>query len=115
MPCDSKPFTAKQSLAERKAQVAGIIARVTVLLAKRQIQLVVDPLTGAVTFKGLPNVLRQGVSDACIYRRLMALGNKVIQTEFARAEQAAGRKVDSLAVAQGVHSHDDGATWHKGH
>jgi hypothetical protein len=32
-----------------------------------------------------------------------------------KAEAMAGRKVDAMQVAAGVHTHDDGNTWNKGH
>jgi hypothetical protein len=50
------------------------------------------------------------VSDACAYRRIMSIGSA--KAAIARAEQLAGRSIDRRVVAQGVHSHDDGRTWH---
>ena len=111
MPCDTYRAAPEQTLTQRKTQVQEIMARVTVLLAKRQIKPVVDRKTGAITFDGIPSVLRQGVSDACIYRRLIAGRNPVAAAELQRAEAAAGRPVNRQALAQGIHSHDGGASW----
>ena len=111
MPCDQWRAAPAQTLSARKTQITEIMARVTVLLAKRQIKPVVDRKTGAITFDGIPSVLRQGVSDACIYRRLLAGKNPVAAAEIRRAEAAAGRPVSSKAVAEGIHSHDGGQSW----
>ena len=56
-----------------------------------------------------------GVSDACAYRKLLATGSVLAKQKIAQAEALAGRGVDKKVVASGLHSHDGGATWHKGH
>jgi hypothetical protein len=112
MPCDTWRAAPEQTLTQRKTQVTEIIQRITVLLAKRTIKVAVDKKTGAITFDGIPSTLRQGVSDACVYRRLIVGKNPVAAAEIKRAEAAAGRPVSSAAVAQGIHSHDGGQSWH---
>lgn len=111
MPCDTWRAAPEQTLSARKTQINEIMARVTVLLAKRQIKPIVDRKSGAITFDGIPSVLRQGVSDACIYRRLVAGKSPVAAAELKRAEAAAGRPIDRQSVNAGIHSHDGGASW----
>jgi hypothetical protein len=62
-----------------------------------------------VTFTGIADEERDGVTDACIYRRIMATGSALPRHMIAKAEQVAGRR---QVVGQGVHSHDGGASWH---
>jgi hypothetical protein len=76
---------------------------------------VVDRRTGAIAFDGLDENIRDGVTDACMYRRLMATGSSLTKAAIQRAEQIAGRSVDRKVIANGVHSHDGGRTWHDGH
>lgn len=59
--------------------------------------------------------IRDGVTDACMYRRLMATGSSLTKAAIQRAEQIAGRSVDRKVIANGVHSHDGGRSWHDGH
>jgi hypothetical protein len=58
---------------------------------------------------------RNGISDACAYRKLLASGSPALRAALAKAEAMAGRKVDPQAIASGVHSHDGGRTWNPGH
>lgn len=111
MPCDSRPFVKEQTLQERIAQVRSAISKLDRLLLKRQVRVVVGP-QGAITFTGWKDEDRAGVTDACAYRRIMISGSALAKAEIARAELLAGRKVDRKMVAQGVHSHDNGSTWH---
>jgi hypothetical protein len=52
------------------------------------------------------------VTDACAMRRIMASGSMAARMAIMKAEQKAGRTVDRKALAQGIHSHDGGRTWH---
>ena len=70
-------------------------------------------LAGA--FSGLTEEERDGVTDACAYRRILVSGSQLALQAIARAEQLAGRGVNKQMVAQGYHSHDGGQTWHNGH
>jgi hypothetical protein len=67
---------------------------------------------GGIAFDGLSDAERDGVTDACAYRRLMVSGSALAKAAIARAEQLAGRSVDRRVVGHGVHSHDGGRTWH---
>jgi hypothetical protein len=64
---------------------------------------------------GISNEDRDGVTDACAYRRLVVSGSALAKAAIARAEQLAGRQVDRRVLAHGAHSHDGGKTWHEGH
>lgn len=113
MPCDT--VRAKdQTLEQRKTQVREAIAILDRLLLRRQVRVVVSP-TGAVAFVGEQwDSLKASnkVTDACAYRRIMQSGSSLAKAEIARAELMAGRTVNRQTVAQGVHSHDGGQSWH---
>lgn len=115
MVCDTRPFRRNQTLAERKEEVKKIVYDVNSLIAASKVKPVIDKKTGAVTFAGLDENIRGGVSDACIYRRLLVSGSSLTKAALQRAEMVAGRAVDKQALAQGVHSHDGGGSWHHGH
>lgn len=112
MPCDSKPFQENQTLAERKQQVSETVQELGRLLAAGKVKPVIGS-TGGIAFDGWKD--RAGVTDACAYRRIMATGSALAKTAIARAEQVSGRTVNRQAIAQGLHSHDQGRSWHNGH
>ena len=101
----------KQTVQERIAEITKAIALLDAKLKKRQVKPVVDKATGAITFAGFEAAERNGVTDACAYRRIMATGSSLAKAEIARAEQMAGHTVNRQALAAGVHSHDGGGTW----
>lgn len=109
MACESmrKP---KQTVQERIAEIMKAIALLDAKLKKRQVKPVVDKATGAITFAGW-EADRDGITDACAYRRIMATGSALARAEIIRAEQMAGRGVNRQALAAGIHSHDGGSTW----
>jgi hypothetical protein len=113
MPCDTK-LKAKQTISERAEEVRRMVMTLSSALASGRVKAVVGP-QGAVAFAGLTDAERDGVTDACAYRRLMVTGSALAKAAIARAEQLAGRGVNRQAVAHGVHSHDNGKTWHHGH
>ncbi|WP_024516979.1 hypothetical protein [Bradyrhizobium sp. Tv2a-2] len=117
MPCDSKPFRPQQTLAERKEEVRRTVEKFARGLADGTVKAVVGP-QGAIAFTGVPNSERNGVTDSCVYRRLLATGSAMARQQIARAEQLAGRRVDQKVVAGGTHGHFDSngnVSWHKGH
>jgi hypothetical protein len=114
MACETRlrnRYGRKQTLSERKADVKQVMTDVNSLVAAGKVKPVVDRMTGAIAFTGLSEDQRDGVSDACVYRQLMMNGNSLTKMAIARAEQLAGRPVNKQALAQGVHSHDGGASW----
>jgi len=113
MPCDTQ-LKPKQTIQERITEVRRAVDKLDALLKSRRAQVTVSP-QGAVAFAGWPEQERDGVTDACAYRRIMATGSALAKAEIARAEARAGRAVDRKVLAAGVHSHDGGATWHKSH
>jgi hypothetical protein len=114
MPCDTQ-LKKGQTIKERAAEVRQVVYDINSLIANGKVKAVVDRKTGAVAFDGVDPNIRDGVTDACIYRRLMVSGSSLTKAAIARAEQVAGRSVNKQAVAQGVHSHDGGKSWHHGH
>jgi hypothetical protein len=113
MPCDTF-FKPGQTLTQRKEEIKKVMTRLERLLAERRVKAKVGP-QGAITFEGWQAADRERVTDACAYRRIMATGSSLARAEIARAEAMAGRTVNKQAVAQGVHSHDGGKSWHHGH
>ena len=114
MPCDTR-LKKNQTIQQRATEVKAIAARADELLRQNLVKAVVDRKTGAVAFSGLTDEQRDGATDACIYRRVMATGSALAKAAIARAEQVAGRAVNKQALAHGVHSHDGGHTFHHGH
>lgn len=110
MPCDTR-LKPRQTLQERAAEVRSAVGRLDALLKKRRVKPRVGP-QGAIAFDGWDNKDRDGVTDACAYRRIMATGSSLAKAEIAKAEMLAGRQVDKKVIGQGVHSHDGGETWH---
>lgn len=113
MPCDTWTQP-NQTLEQRKEQVKSVIKRVEDLIAQRKVTVKVGA-TGGIAFVGLTDADRAKVTDACIYRRIMATGSALTKNAIQQAEKLAGRAVDKRAIATGVHSHDGGNTWHHGH
>jgi hypothetical protein len=114
MVCDTRPRRKGQTLTERKAEVNNAVKKLEALLASKRVTAKVGP-QGAISFAGWQEADKDGVSDACAYRRIMSTGSAMTRMEIARAEALAGRPVDKTAIAHGHHSHDGGSTWHKGH
>ena len=114
MPCDTR-LKQGQTIKARAEEVRAVVARVASALAAGRVRAKIGP-TGGVAFEGLTDAERDGVTDACMYRRVMATGSAMAKAAIARAEALAGRSVNKQAVAHGHHSHDGGATWyqHKG-
>jgi hypothetical protein len=114
MPCDTR-LKKNQTLQQRATEVKQVVYDINSLIATGRVKPVVDKRTGAIAFQGLSDDIRDGVTDACVYRRLMITGSFLTKNAIQRAEQLAGRTVDKGALQQGVHSHDGGDSWHHGH
>jgi len=106
MACETFRRTPNQTLTERKAEVKKVIYDINSLIAAGKVKPVVDKLTGAIAFQGFDPNLRDGVTDACVYRALMITGSSLTKAKIAQAETMAGRSVNKQALAAGVHSHD---------
>lgn len=110
MPCDTQ-LKPNQTVAQRMLEVRKAASSIDALVAARKAQVKVGP-QGAVTFTGIPDSVRDGMTDACVFRMLSRSGSAATKMAIARAEQLAGRSISRATVAAGVHSHDGGATWH---
>lgn len=106
MPCISQPNRTPEVI---KAQESAI-ERLNKALGNNEASLVIGP-AGSVAFKGWTD--RADVSDLCAYRKLASSNSPALRRAIMRAEAMAGRKIDPRAVASGMHSHDQGATWSK--
>lgn len=95
---------------QRQKQIADSVAALGRALAEGRVVVKVGP-QGAITFTGWSEQQRDGVSDVCAYRKLLASGSWALRQAVAKAEAMAGRKVDQRAIGAGVHSHDGGRTW----
>ncbi len=109
MPCDTRTKR-NQTISQRKEEVRKVVETVSTRLGRGAIKAKVGP-QGAIAFEGLTDAERDGVTDACIYRRIMVSGSRLARHMIEKAEAQAGRKIDKQAIAQGVHSHDGGQTW----
>lgn len=109
MPCNTK-LKPRQTVSQRAAEVRKAAASIDKLLGAKKVTAKVGP-QGAVTFTGIPDDVRDGMTDACIYRTITRTGSAAAKMAIQRAEQLAGRAVDRKTVALGVHSHDGGQTW----
>ena len=110
MPCDTR-LKPRQTISERKDEVRRATEKFVAGLKSGKVKAKVDP-KGGVVFTGLTDEERDGVTDACAYRRILASGSQLAILAITKAEQLAGRPVNRQLVAQGYHSHDDGKTWH---
>lgn len=113
MPCDTR-LRNGQTIRQRITEVEDAVRKVDAGLSAGRVKAKIGP-QGAVAFEGINETDRNGASDICIYRRLMVKGSASARLAIARAEQMAGRSVSKQVIGQGVHSHDGGETWHKGH
>ena len=109
MPCNSK-LKVNQTVAQRALEVRKAGERIDALLAGGRVQVKIGR-QGAIAFIGIPDAVRDGLTDACVYRAIMARGTHGARQAIVKAERLAGRAVDKKTVASGVHSHDGGATW----
>ncbi len=110
MPCDTK-LRENETKEQRSARAQASAERLEAALAAGRVKVVINKASGALAFQGWTDEDRDGVADGCIYRRLTAKGSFALKQAVARAETAAGRKLNPQAVAAGVHSHDGGVTW----
>lgn len=111
MACDTVRTTPRQTAEERRTEVRAALKALEARLLSGALKVVVDRASGAVAFVGWQGGERRGLTDACAYRTLSASSSWALKQAVAKAEAAAGRRVDARAVTAGVHSHDGGATW----
>jgi hypothetical protein len=110
MACDTR-LKPKQTRQERAEEIRRAVTALALGLTSNRVKVKIGP-QGAIAFEGWQEGQRDGVSDACAYRYVMATGSALAKQAIARAEQLAGRTVNNKAA---VHSHNGGATWHPNH
>lgn len=113
MPCDTRLKTG-QTIQQRAAEIRTATDKIAQLVANGFAKVKISP-QGAIAFDGIPDADRDGVTDACAYRRLLATGSALALAKIAQAEMLAGRAVDKRVIGQGVHAHSDGKgglIWH---
>lgn len=113
MPCDTR-LKPKQTIQQRADEIRRVVELAARGIASGRIKVKIGP-QGAIAFDGLTAEERDGVTDACMYRRIMVTGSALAKQAIAKAELLAGRSVDRKVLAAGVHSHDGGGKWHAGH
>ena len=111
MVCDTK-LRQGQTITERKSEIMKVIETVVKGLLNGRIKAKVSA-KGGFALEGLTAAERNDVTDACVYRRLMATGSPLVKQQLAKAEMFAGKKVQIHGA--GHHSHDGGKTWHHNH
>ncbi len=110
MACDTR-LKPRQTIQERAVEVREATVRLAAALAAGRVQVKIGA-NGVPVFTGWDEQSRDGITDACAYRRIMATGSALARMAIAKAEQMSGRAVNKQAVAAGHHSHDGGVTWH---
>ena len=90
MPCDTR-LKANQTIKQRAEEVRKAVERITTGLVNGRIKAKVGP-QGAIAFSGLTDADRDGVTDACAYRRIMVSGSALAKEAIMRAELMAGRR-----------------------
>lgn len=113
MPCTATPRP-EQTLAERIAEVTKALRELEAAIAQGSVRVRIGA-NGAVALEGWGPADRADVTDVCAIRTLTAEGSWILRQAIAREESRTGRKLNLVAVASGVHSHDGGRTWHGGH
>lgn len=110
MPCYSIRRRGQTDV-QRRAEVKKAVVTIDQLLAKKLVQVKIGP-QGAIAFLGIPNNVRDDLTDECVYRELQSMGSAAARIALERAEMMAGRKASPAAIQAGIHSHDGGQTWH---
>lgn len=111
MACDTmtRPGETKEQRSERaKVSTAALEAALTAGTVKLKI----GP-QGGIAFVGWDDKSRDGLTDACAFRRLTSKVSWALRQAVAKEEALTGRKVNQAAVNAGLHSHDGGKTWAK--
>lgn len=125
MPCDTQPRRRRNARTGKRdgelltkkeviAEVEAVVRKIDQKVASGAVKVKVGP-QGAVAFDGITDEERDGITDVCIYRRMMVSGSALARAKIQQAEMLAGRPVNRQVIGAGVHSHDGGRTWHNGH
>lgn len=90
----------QQTAAQRLAEVAKKMRQFDSMIASGRLKMKVLP-GGKVSFPGIPESDRDGISDACIFHTVNRTGSAAAKMALARAEQLQGK-----VSRHGVHTHD---------
>ena len=112
MPCENSRLP-NQTISQRKEEIVKAVDKLAAALAAGKVKPVIGP-KGGIAFPGWIEGQTGRVGDGCAFRRLMSSGSALARMAIERAETLAGRRVDRQAVAQGLHSHEQGGriVWH---
>lgn len=110
MPCDTK-LKPNQTITQRKLEISEVVDRIQKGLVNGSMKLRLAA-NGAPAFDGIADRDKNGVTDACIYRRIMATGSALAKAKLAAAQALLGKQP---VTTNGTHSHDGGKTWHESH
>lgn len=109
MPCDTR-LKPNQTITQRKLEITEVVDRIQKGLVNGSMKLLLSK-DGAVAFSGISDADKNNVTDACIFRRIMATGSALAKAKLQAAQALLGKPV----VTNGSHSHDGGQTWHGSH
>ena len=112
MPCDTQYTAVGQTQEERDREIRETLARLDDALMSATVGLTIGE-NGAIAFTNWTD--RNRITDVCAYRALMLNNSFGLRLAVARAQANSGRTINESAIAAGVHSHDNGQTWHAGH
>lgn len=110
MVCDTR-LKKGQTIQARADEVRRASQNFVAGLLSGKVKVVIGP-QGAISFTGLSEQERDGITDNCAYRRIVASGSVAAMQAITRAEMMSGRKINKQAISQGYHTHD-GQNWHK--
>ncbi len=110
MPCDTR-LKPNQTITQRKLEISEVVEKIQRGLVNGSMKLRLSS-QGAVAFDGISDADKNNVTDACIYRRIMATGSALAKAKLASASALLGKQP---ITTNGSHSHDGGATWHGSH
>ena len=99
MPCDTK-LKRNQTIQQRNTEVKEIAAFTDELIRKNRLKVLVDKRTGAIAFDGMTDSEKDGCTDACTYRLIMATGTALAKTAIARAETGRGTRGQQASSGQ---------------
>lgn len=110
MPCDTK-LKPNQTITQRKLEISEVVEKIQRGLVNGSMKLKLSS-TGAPAFDGISDGDKNNVTDACIYRRIMATGSALAKAKLQAAQALLGKQA---VTTSGTHSHDGGKTWHGSH
>lgn len=110
MACETN-LKPRQTIQQRATEVRAAVTKLDALLKKKKAKVVVGP-KGEIAFVGWDGEERDGITDACAFRRIMVTGSSLAKMEIERAYLAAGKTINRQVIAQGGHTHDGGQNWH---